>query len=135
MKRLLTYLDSSCLIAAADFEINRSAKVYDLLREPHRNVLYSSFVTLETLSLAIHYGNKSRENFFRYYLNQCLTISDKLIEILNEARRQSEKYGIVGIDACHIAAAIIGSADEFYTFEKLTRPMFRTKEIKVISLL
>lgn len=134
MKRLLTYLDSSCLIAAADFEIDRNLKVHDLRREPHRNFFYSSFVTLETLSQAIHYGNKSREHFFRYYFNQCLAISDNLIEILNEARRQSEKYGIVGINACHIAA-VIGSADEFCTFEKPTKPVFRTKEIKVISLL
>jgi hypothetical protein len=39
------------------------------------------------------------------------------------------------MDACHIAAAIVGLADEFYTFEKPTKPMFRTKEVKVISLL
>jgi hypothetical protein len=41
----------------------------------------------------------------------------------------------VGIDACHIAAAIAEGADNFYTFEKDTRPMFRTKEVRVISLL
>ncbi|MFN7999449.1 MAG: hypothetical protein U0X75_00160 [Acidobacteriota bacterium] len=58
-----------------------------------------------------------------------------MTEILNEAHRQAEKYGIVGMDACHIAAAIVGAADEFYTFEKPTKPMFRTKDVKVISLL
>ncbi len=54
---------------------------------------------------------------------------------MDEAHRQAERYGITGIDACHIAAAVVGIADEFYTFEKLTKPMFRTKEIKVTSLL
>jgi len=39
------------------------------------------------------------------------------------------------MDACHLAAASVGQAEEFYTFEKLTKPMFRTKEIKVFSLL
>jgi hypothetical protein len=54
---------------------------------------------------------------------------------MDEARRQAEKYGIVGIDTCHIAAAIVGLANEFYTFEKATKPMFRTKDLKVVSLL
>ncbi len=132
---LATYLDSSCLIAVADFEPQRAAKVIVLLGDSRRSFVYSPFVTLETLSLSIHYRKKAREQFFRHYIDQCSFISDSLTEILNEAHRQAEKYGIKGIDACHIAAAIAGSADEFYTFEKPTKPMFRTKEVKVISLL
>lgn len=85
--------------------------------------------------MAIHYQKSVREQVFRRYLNVCKQISDNLTEILNEAHRQAEKYGIVGMDACHIAAAIVGAADEFYTFEKPTKPMFRTKDVKVISLL
>lgn len=131
----LTYLDSSCLIAIADGEAHRAFKVLSLLSDPQRKFIYSSFVSLETLSLAIHYRNQDRIKSFREYLNYCSTISSNLPEIMNEAQRQAEKYGVVGIDACHIAAAIVGAADEFYTFEKPTKPMFRSKEIRVISLL
>jgi len=131
----ITYLDTNCLIAFADAEPERAGKVIALLSDSRRSFIYSPFTTLETLSLAIHYRKPIREQIFRRYLNHCAFISDNLTEILNEAHRQSEKYGIVGIDACHIAAAIAGSADEFYTFEKSTKPMFRTKELKVISLL
>jgi predicted nucleic acid-binding protein len=132
---ILTYLDSNCLIAVADAEPQRAGKVFALLRDRQRSFIYSPYTTLETLSLAIHYQKPAREQFFRRYLNHCAFISDNLTEILNEAHRQAEKYGIVGIDACHIAAAIVGSADEFYTFEKATKPMFRAKELKVFSLL
>ena len=132
---IATYLDSNCLIAIADFEIQRRAKVLHLLRDPQRSFIYSPFTTLETLSLAIHYRKSLREYFFRLYLNRCAAVSGNLPKILDEAHRQSEKYGIVGMDACHIAAAVVGGATEFYTFEKATKPMFRTKEIKVISLL
>jgi hypothetical protein len=125
---ILTYLDSNCLIAVADAEPQRAGKVFALLRDRQRSFIYSPYTTLETLSLAIHYQKPAREQFFRRYLNHCAFISDK-------AHRQAEKYGIVGIDACHIAAAIVGSADEFYTFEKATKPMFRAKELKVFSLL
>jgi len=131
---LVTYLDTSCLIALADAEPQRKDKVVDLLAE-QRSFIYSPFTTLETLSLAIHYRKPTRARIFRQYFNQCAFISDNLTEIMNEARRQAERYGIAGIDACHIAAAIVVTADEFYTFEKPTKPMFRTKEIKVFSLL
>lgn len=46
---------------------------------------------------------------------------------MDETRRQLEQYGIVGMDACHNAAAVMGAAKEFYTFEKTTKPMFRTR--------
>ncbi len=132
---LVTYLDTSCLIALADAEPQRKDKVLDLLAEQQRLSIYSPFTTLETLSLAIHYRKLARAQIFRQYFNQCAFISDNLTEIINEARRQAERYGIVGIDTCHIAAAIVVTADEFYTFEKPTKPMFRTHEIKVLSLL
>ncbi|MGH9846627.1 MAG: PIN domain-containing protein [Blastocatellia bacterium] len=132
---IITYLDANCLIAIADAEPQRRGKVLALLGDSRRSFIYSPFTTLETLSLAIHYRKPVREQIFRRYLNRCAYISDNLTEILNEAHRQSEKYGIVGIDACHIAAAIVGLADEVYTFEKATKPMFRTKDVRVFSLL
>lgn len=131
----VAYLDTNCLIAVADGEAGRADKVIALLGDKRRLFIYSQFITLETLSLALHYRKPLRAQFFRGYFNRCTHFSNNLPEILNEAQRQSERYGIAGIDACHIAAAIVGAADEFYTFEKPTKPMFRTREIKVISLL
>lgn len=132
---IVTYLDTSCLIAVADAEAQRAEQVFVLLDDPQRAFVHSPFTTLETLPLAIHYRNKRREQFFRLYINLCAHFSNNLPAIMDEACRQAERYGIVGIDACHIAAAIVGFVDEFYTFEKPTKPMFRTKEIKVFSLL
>lgn len=132
---VVTYLDTNCLIALADAELQRADNVFDLLDDPQRSFMHSPFTMLETLPLAMHYQNKRRERFFRFYINLCAHFSNNLPVIMTEAYRQSEKYGIVGIDACHIAAAIVGAADEFCTFEKPTKPMFRTKDLKVISLL
>jgi predicted nucleic acid-binding protein len=133
--RIGTYLDTNCLIALADLEPGRHHKVLALLQDEKRAFIYSQFLTLETLSLALHYRKPNRARIFRRYLNLCQYRSNTLAEIMNEAERQSATYGIVGLDACHIAAAIVGLAREFYTFEKPTKPMFRSKEIKVISLL
>jgi len=131
----VTYLDTNCLIALADAEPLRKEKVFDLLDDPRRVFVYSAFTTLETLSLAIHYKNRIREQVFRLCINSFAHFSNNLPAIIDEARRQAERYGIIGMDACHIAAAVVGLADEFYTFEKPAKPMFRTKEVKVISLL
>lgn len=132
---IVTYLDTSCLIAEADTEPMRAGRVTALLNDPAKLFMYSPFTTLETLSLALHYRKPLKAQFFRRYINRCAYHSNNLAEIITEAHRQAERYGIVGMDACHIAAAIVGQADEFYTFEKPTKPMFRTKEIKVFSLL
>jgi hypothetical protein len=105
-----------------------------MINDKQRSFVYSPFITLETLSLAVHYGKKVKEQFYRQYINQCVLVSDNLSAIIQEAQRQAEKYGIASIDACHIAAAVVVSADEFCTFEKPTKPMFRTQEIKVVSL-
>jgi hypothetical protein len=51
---IVTYLDTSCLIALADAEPQRKEKVFDLLDDPQRVFVYSSFTALETLSLAIY---------------------------------------------------------------------------------
>jgi predicted nucleic acid-binding protein len=131
----ITYLDANCLIAYADSEPLRRVKVASILSDLSREFMDSPFVSLETLALALHYQKPQRAYVFRRYIRFCKHHSDNLPYILREAHRQAEKYGIVGLDACHIAAAIVGQADEFYTFEKPTKPMFRTKEIKVISLL
>ncbi len=132
---LITYLDSNCLIAVTDAEPQRRAKVQALLGDPRHSLIYSPFTVLETLTLALHYGKKAKAQYFRQHFNQCIFISDNLGLIMQEAHRQAERYGVASVDACHLAAAIVVSADEFYTFEKPTKPMFRTQEIKVISLL
>jgi predicted nucleic acid-binding protein len=44
------------------------------------------------------------------------------------------KYGIAGMDALHIAAALSIGAEEFITTEKKTKPMFRVTELQMISI-
>ena len=52
----------------------------------------------------------------------------------DEAQALAEKYGLAAVDALHIAAALRLGAKEFYTSEKPGKPMFRVKELKIISL-
>jgi len=51
-----------------------------------------------------------------------------------EALTLAKKYGLAAMDALHLASAIRQGADEFITSELPGKPMFRVKELKVISL-
>lgn len=55
-------------------------------------------------------------------------------ELGNEAEALAARYGLAGPDALQIAAAIRQGVAEFYTSEKPGKPLFRVREVKVISL-
>jgi hypothetical protein len=93
---IVTYLDTSCLIAVADAERQRADRVFDLLDDPQRAFVHSAFTTLETLPLAIHYRNKRREQFFRLYINLCAHFSNNLPAIMDEANRQATDVSLEG---------------------------------------
>jgi len=55
-------------------------------------------------------------------------------QIVVKAEDLAKKYGLNGMDAPHIAAAIISKADEFVTAERATSPLSRVTEVKVVSI-
>ncbi|MFM9157622.1 MAG: hypothetical protein ACKOPK_06800, partial [Dolichospermum sp.] len=58
--------------------------------------------------------------------------NQKLLECDNEIITNNN--GLSGIDAIHVAAALLGKADELITAEKREKPICQVKSIKVISL-
>ena len=51
--------------------------------------------------------------------------------ILSQAGKESAKSGVGAMDALHIAAAYLLSADEFITSEKPSKSIYRTSLVKV----
>ena len=43
-------------------------------------------------------------------------------------------YGLSGLDALNVAAAILLEADEFITTEKSTKPMYRVPDIQFVTV-
>jgi predicted nucleic acid-binding protein len=56
--------------------------------------------------------------------------------IIDKAMNLASAYGLNGLDALHVAFAIIGQADEMVSFEKPTKPFYRipASELRLISL-
>jgi len=130
---MVTYLDSGVLLAAwRNAELRPAA--LRLLEDSNRQFATSQLVKLELLPKPVFEKRPVEQAFYQAHFRDAMT-SQVLDEALgNEAQRLAEKYGLAALDALHIAAALRLGATEFYTSEKPGKPMFRVKELKIISL-
>ena len=128
-----TFLDSGVLLHAWRGEMLSGAAL-KLMDDDQREFLTSQMVRLELLPKA-RFEKRLREvAFYESHFSDCAG-TEPFSEALGlEAEKLAARYGLAGPDALQIAAAIRQGAQEFYTSEKPGRPMFRVKEIKVISL-
>lgn len=110
-----------------------SNKALALLDDPRREFASSVFVQLEVLPKAIFNGRSSEANFYHRYFDAVshwatsAKACDLALEIAAEA-------GLNALDALHVAAAVIVHADQIVTTERTTKPMHRTKQVKIISI-
>jgi len=134
MLLLRTYIDSGVLTWAAQGVTDNAARALPFITDPGREYVTSDYVRLELIPKATFHRNHSElefyETFFRANI-RCIPTSDTLI---SQAMEHGCATGISGIDALHIACAVFAGAEEFITVEKTTKPIHRTKLIKVISI-
>jgi predicted nucleic acid-binding protein len=129
-----TFIDSGVLIAAARANTTRSTAALKILSENNREFASSVFIQLETQPKAIYNKQKLEESLYETFFSGVSHWASDLAQITQMADRIARIYGLAGMDALHIAAALSISADEFVTTEKLTKPMHRVTEIQVISI-
>ena len=56
------------------------------------------------------------------------------LKALANAQTLAERYGLSAMDAVHIALALHAKVDVFVTKESPTKPMFRVKELPLVSI-
>ena len=105
-----SFIDSGVLIAAARGQTDLSTTALRILAEKDRAFASSIFIQLET---------QPKATFHKQQL---------------EAKDLAVIYGLGGMDALHIAAALLINADQFVTTEKITKPMHRVTEIQMVSI-
>lgn len=131
--KVLTYIDSGVLISAVCGESHIAEKAMAYLDDPDRNFASSVLVKLEVLPKAVY--NKSESlPFYESFFSNVTIFSNSCDTYIQDALSEAETHGIGGMDALHILAAKNLNATEFITSERPTKPMFRTKVIKVISI-
>ena len=105
-----------------------------VLADDTREFYTAQLVKLETLPKARHEKNRNEQDFYETHFAQAIHCEPLSEELGKQAEALAARYGLAGPDALQIAAAIRQGATEFITSEKPGKPMFRVKEIRVVSL-
>ena len=128
-----TFLDSGVLLTAWKREYLAEESL-QLLADDTRVFYSSQMVRLELLSKPSFDKRVLEVAFYESFFAGVVVVEPLSAELGREAEKLAARYGLSGPDALQIAAALRHDVQEFYTSEKSTKPMFRIKELKVISL-
>ena len=129
-----TYIDSGVLIWAAQGVTENAVLALPFITDSGREYVTSDYVRLELLPKAVFHRNQPEVDFYETFFHaniRCIPTSDSL---MRQAMEHGCNTGISGIDALHIACAVFAGAEEFITTEKPSKPIHRTRLIKVISI-
>ena len=128
------FVDTGVLITAFRGEPAMRQPALSVLSQPHFDFWYSPLLELETILQPSHNNRKLEMEFYREYFKNatCFGSLDRIFEI---GSKDAIKHGIPVMDALHIAAANLSRCKVFFTTEAPTKPLFRTKLVKVASIL
>ena len=129
-----TYLDSGVLLACVQGDPEIGWRAVNLLSDNSRQFVSSTFLQLEIIPQAVYFRRADElqfyESFFRGVVEWALCDGLMLERGLDLACR----YGLGGLDALHLRCALDLGAENFFTMEKPSKPLFRATGIRVLSL-
>jgi predicted nucleic acid-binding protein len=131
---LKTYLDSGVLIMAFRVSGEVGDRARQILLDTNREFALSALARLELLPKAMYEQRRDEVRFYQEYFAGVKHWARGVEQLLDEGYRIGCNYGLVAIDALHVAAALAVEANELVTTERSTKPMHRVKEIRVISI-
>ena len=130
-----TVIDS-CVLRSAfegeEGEINKRALA--VLDDTDREFIAVDFVALETIPKPTFNKRQEQALIFRTFFEEAPLHAEVSTAVTNLAMKLGCDYDIDPMDALIVSSAIVSGADELITMEKPTKPMFRVKSVKVISL-
>jgi predicted nucleic acid-binding protein len=128
-----TFIDAGVLIAAARGQHALSLLALAALDDPDREFASSVFVQLEVLPKALFHRQEAETEFYQAFFAAVKhwAAPQKVCRIALELASES---GLSAIDALHVAAASVVDAEELITTEGSTKPLHRTRRVKVISI-
>jgi len=105
-----------------------------ILENPDFDFWYSPLLKLELTLKPTHTRNNLELAFYAVYFKgaSCFGALDRVFEI---GSPDAMKHGIPVMDAMHVAAANLSRCEVLFTTEGPTKPLFRTKLVRVASIL
>lgn len=130
----LTYVDSGVLIWAARGVGDLAVRAMRVLDDPGRSFASSVFVELETLPKARHFRRNREVELYESFFGSCVGSPAITGSLTALALEEVTLHGLAGMDALHVVSAWFGGADEIVTAEAPTKPIHRTRRVRVLSL-
>lgn len=119
-----TVVDSSVLInAIAGKDPARKLRALGVLADTNREFVATDFLRLEILPIPTKYRLTRELNFYQRFFSRVAIWVDEAT-IIQPALTLACQYGLGGMDALHLAAAIAAKA-EFISAEKPTKPFYQ----------
>lgn len=135
VEKVRTFVDANILIRATNIEdASLIAEIVAVLEDERREFVASDFLELEVLP-------KPTRNKFQVSIDFCHDFFARCVEcvitderLMKAAFAEACQLGLSAPDAIHLAAANFARVDEFVTLEKPTKPMYKSKLVKVVYL-
>ncbi len=131
---ILTFLDSSVLIAAHRGQPTDRESALAIINDPSRKFIATPFLYLETMPKALYSRSREEIDLYQAYFDSIRVWINDLETIVSIAREESERHGLAAMDAMHVAAAYLAEADVLLTLERRTKPIYRTSLVRVAYL-
>jgi hypothetical protein len=109
-------------------------KALTVLSDPQRLFISSGFVRLEVRPKAVFHKNQTEVAFYDTFFGSVTKWADDYTKLMAEAVKVGESFGLNGMDALHIAAALLSRADEFVSAERPKSPFSRVQGVTIISI-
>lgn len=104
------------------------------LNDPLREYVTSDYVKVELFPKCLYHKNNLELAFYQSFFNSTPIVVSNDDSLLALAINEGARTGISGIDAIHVACALVAGATELITSERSTKPIHRANGIKVISI-
>jgi hypothetical protein len=129
-----TYIDPGVLICALRGSDRESAAALSFLYDPLREYVTSDYVRIELIPKCVFHKNDVERQFYEKFFRSSTMRVPSSDELLAFAIEEGGRTGISGIDAIHVACALVAEAEELVTTEKATKPIHNARGIRVISV-
>ena len=129
-----TYIDAGVLIQAIRGGDELSSIAAAFLDDPLREYVTSDYVKVELLPQCTFHRNTEERQFYEEFFDKCATRVPSSDDLMAFAIEEGGRTGISGIDAVHVACAVVAEAEELLTTEKVTKPIHRANGVKVVSI-
>jgi predicted nucleic acid-binding protein len=129
-----TYVDANVLICAFRGDHAATEAALAVLGDADRTFVTSEYLRLETLPKPSFHGKTREVAFLNTFFDAAGRCVSSAPEIIQRALELASRHDLAPMDALHVSSALAGNADELITVEKPTKPLFRVRELRVISI-